>query len=381
MYFRKNEVANGVFGHSSGRFCRSAMSDTFLIKGVGLDNHKTDRVSLQSRATQLRKTPESKKITTRPKKKSFKEMSTCKPGYSEILQMHIVNKTRSQKEDNNSDKETSEKPKAKKVVMNANSYTLESLYSTDGLWRGTRQPPRLARNHAEPKFYHLHDSYKDSSQGIAASYLCIKQIDAFDQVGRKNNNIKLSLQTTGAEENVTSERDVGDKIGKETVKQWQGDDTCQIAAPASSGTRSESVGNDKSVGIRDGKRYSTCGARQLKTLNCALSRRSLSVDPFLEDEDFQDVDIEHLLKFKTVSRLSRWCDDDSAIEAVAKENSVKTKQFLPPVVGSKWRLKDRYLSELSFNPPTPVLREYTRISQARAVDFSDVAIGSRVCIL
>ena len=366
MYFRKSEVANGVFGHSSGGFCRSAMSDTFLIKGVGLDNDKTGRASLQWKATQLRKTPKGNKITTRPEKKSLKEISICKPVHSEILQVHIVNKTESQKEDNNSDKDTSQKPKTKKVEMNANSYTLESPYS-NGLSRGT-QRPRLARNNAEPKFYHLHDSYKDS-QGVAASYLCIKQIDALDQVGRENKNIKLSLQTAGAEENVTSEKDVGDKTEKEILKQCHSDHTYQIALPASRGTKSESAGNNKSVGIH-GKRYSTCGARQLKALNCALSRRSLSVDPFLEDEDFQGIDTEHLLKFKTVSRLSLRCND-SAIEAVAKENSVKTEQFLPPVHGSKWKLKDRYLSELSFNPPTPVLREYTRISQARAVDFSD----------
>ena len=94
----------------------------------------------------------------------------------------------------------------------------------------------------------------------------------------------------------------------------------------------------------------------------------------LEDEDYQEIDIEQVLRIRgTFSSLS-YTYDDSVIDLVAKENSVKmpSQQVLPPVYGSKWRLKNRYLSELSFNNfLTPVLREYSRLSQARAVDFLD----------
>lgn len=99
----------------------------------------------------------------------------------------------------------------------------------------------------------------------------------------------------------------------------------------------------------------------------------------IPDEDYQRIDYEYFLKLKAVSRLSRLCDD-SVIDAVAKENSAHNIEeiSLPPVIGSKWKLKDRFVSGLTFNPPTAVLREYTRISQARVVDFSDSSLGGQV---
>ena len=378
MYFRKSEVTNDALYHTRRGFCQSAVPNSFLIKGVGIDNDKHCRELSQRNA---RKTLErEKKRTTRLEKKSFRDIAVSKPVESEILQVRIVNKTESRKEDNSTEKLTSAK-EGKYAEINANSYrsALTKLKSLRERGSPHSSQSGLLRNHREPNFYNLCKTNKDEVQHNTESALCIKHIDAPNQA-RRNDKMKSSPQYGTGAERLTSEENIEKEPEKETSKQWQGDKSCTKAHTLERMNTAKEGDDQKSVRMY-GKRYSLDCTGKMKALNCALSRRSHSVDQTLQDEDYQEINFEYLLKLKAVSRLSRMCDV-SVIEAVAKENSVKAENFrLPPVLGSRWTLKDRYVSELSFNPPTPVLREYTRISQARAVDFSDAALGSQVYIM
>lgn len=377
MYFRKSEVDNDAFYHTRGGFCPSAVPNSFLIKGVGIADDKRCR-ELSQRNT--RKTLErEKKRTARPEKKSFRDIAVSKPVESAILQVRIVNKTESQKEDNSTEKLTSGK-EGKYAEINANSYRSALTKLKSLRERGSPHSPQseLVRNHREPNFYNLCETNKDEVQHKTETSLCIKHIHAPNQA-RRNDKIKPSPQYGTGGERSTSEENIGKEPEKQTSKQWKGDKSCTKAHTLERMSTAKE-GDYRSLRMY-GKRYSLDCTGKMKALNCALSRRSHSVDQTLQDEDYQEINFEYLLKLKTVSRLSRMCDA-SVIEAVANENSVKAENFqLPQVHGSKWTLKDRYVSELSFNPPTPVLREYTRISQARAVDFSDAALGSQVYIM
>ena len=378
MYFRKSEVANDAFYHARGGFCQSAVPNSFLIKGVGIDNDK--RCSELSQRNARKTLEREKKRTTRHEKKSFRDIAVSKPVESEILQVRIVNKTERQKEDNSTEKLTSGK-EGKYAEINASSYrsALTKLKSLRERGSPDISQSGLVRNHREPNFCNLRETNKDEIQHKTETALCIKHIHAPNQA-RRDDKIKLSPQYGTGGERSTSEENIGKEPEKESSKQWQGEKSCTKAHTLER-TSTAKEGDDQKCVRMYAKRYSLDCTGKMKALNCALSRRSHSVDQTLQDEDYQEINFEYLLKLKTVSRLSRMCDA-SVIEAVAMENSVKAEHFqLPPVHGSKWTLKDRYVSELSFNPATPVLREYTRISQARAVDFSDAALGSQVYIM
>ena len=378
MYFRKSEVANDVFCRTRGGFCQPAMSNDLLIKGVGFENDKRCQ-ELFHRT--LRKTLKKEKEITVTK--SFNEIAVVSESVSpSSRQVQTVNKAETQKEESNIERSTSGKEEEKQI--NGNSYMSALTSLKERRTRGSiiRRPQSgfgLLRNRAEPKCYSLYEKSEDKDKDSSESDLYIKHIEAPIR-RRGTGTTKLIPQTPSAADKLklTFEKPNGSDTEKETKTQSRSDETCekgQRLDRASSAT----VREKKSVEIY-GKGYTFGAARKLKALNCALSRRNQSVDQTLDDEDYQEIDFEYLLRLKTMSRLSRMCDA-SAIEAVAKENSVKTETFLPPVHGSKWTLKDRYMAELSFNPPTPVLREYTRISQARVVDFSNAALGSQVYIL
>ena len=372
MYFRKSELANDAFCRTRGGFWQSTVSNSFFVKGVRIDTVKYCR--------ELSMLEREKKRTTRLEKKSLRDITISKPVESEVLQVRIVNKTESQKEDNNTEKLTSGK-EGKYDEINADSCRAALTKLKSCRERGSPQSTQsgLLGNHRESHFYNLCETYK--VQHKTESGLRIRHIDAPNQSSR-NDRTKLSLQHGTGDERLTSEENDGKETEKETKKQSQGRHTesCKTSHTLERMNTTNERGDDKSVRMNR-KRYSLGCERKIKALNCALSRRSPSVDQTLEDEDYQEINLEYLLKFKTVSRLSRVCDA-SVIEEVAKENSPKAENFqLPAVQCSKWTLKDRYVSELSFNPPTPVLREYTRISQARAVDFSDAALGSQVYIM
>ena len=363
MYFRKSEVANDVFCNNHGGFCQSAMSNSFLVKGVGIESDKSSQKSLlRSAGKGLKK---EKQIAARTGKYSFNSFAVSGQPLSPPSQVQIVYKTECQKEDNNIEKSTF--GKEDKTPINANSYmstftSLKNLRSRRSLQRPRQLNFGLLKSQAD---HNLFEKYERKAHDEMKSILRTEHLEAPFKT-RRQPTTKLNLQTPAAERQSDTE------IEKEAIQPANDDEACENLQRLYR-TRSAKVRQKKSVEING-------GARKLNALNCALSRRSLSVDQNLEDEDYHQIDIEYLLKLKTVSRLSRMCDA-SAIEVVAEENSVKTETFLPPVNGSKWTLKDRYVAELNFNPPTSVLREYTRISQARVVDFSDAAVGNKVYIM
>jgi len=378
MYFRKSEVANDVLSNTRGGFCQSAMSNNFLIKGVGFEKGKSYQEL--SRLSTRKTMEKEKERNARPGKEPFNELAVYKPLRSLSWQVQTMIKTESQKEDNNVEKSTAGNEGKNKI--NANSYLSALISLKQSSSTGSTRRPQsglgFLRKSTQPaKFCSLYEKREGKTQELAESDLCIKQTEALIQT-RKHDTTKLRLHTSAAGETLSSANEDGAEIEQE-CKQSQSDRT---------GRNIQKLGRTRSAKFQEGKAvetYRKCfsleGARKLKALNCALSRRSPAyVSQTVEDEDYQEIDFEYLLKLKAVSRLSRTCDA-SAIEAVAKENSVKTENILPPVHGSKWTLKDRYVAELSFNPPTPVLREYTRLSQARAVDFSDTTVGSQLYIL
>ena len=118
--------------------------------------------------------------------------------------------------------------------------------------------------------------------------------------------------------------------------------------------------------------------KRFRVLDCVMSRRRQAAEKNIEDKDYQKIEIVNF-KHKPLSDVSGICDN-SVIDAVAKENLLKTQaSFLPQLTGSNLRLRDRYVAELAaFNPATPILREYARISQARVVEFSNSALSSKI---
>lgn len=363
MYFRKREVANDLLASHSRGNLRLLGSNGFLVKGKAIDNHKSwQEISICSAK---KKDEKEIGIIAKSKKKSSKDIAVSKP-FSPGLKVEIVNKTARQQEGNNSQIN---------ITSDAKLCSRELRSPQSGF--------RLLRNQRESKLYqNLCTKYEDEAQdGAESANFYIKRLEFPIQ---KRHVTKLRRQTSpDILPAVTSSENPQEMTEKEKGKRIEdkmlwGDEACQQNMMGSARAYSAKVRDKKAMEIY-GKRYSVGSVGKLKALHCALSRRSQSVDQTIEDEDYQKIDYEYLLKFKTVSRLSRICDN-SVIDAVAKENSMNAVETLslPPVLGSKWKLKDRYVSELSFNPPTPVLREYTRISQARVVDFSDLALGSQV---
>ena len=104
-----------------------------------------------------------------------------------------------------------------------------------------------------------------------------------------------------------------------------------------------------------------------KALNCVLGRKK--VTPSCTDEDYQNFDLEHLERYYSdtpPANMSR------VIDIVARENVTAGRLVLPAVLTSKCTIQDRYLDGLVFNPKTPLLREYARISHAKFYDFSEL---------
>lgn len=356
MYFRKSELDNDL-----SNSCRSlglaAMSNDFLVKGTAIENHNLKKTAAKGKGIPARTT----------KKESLKDMAVSRP-LSSGLKVEIVNKTERQREGQNA-----------RVNM-----TTDIAFSQFKTHRRELQRPRshssarLLRNRPEAALYDLCASMEFENEAQSrkeSTEFCTKQIEF--PVQRKP--CATSKRQASSDKSSSSEtQEMVTENDKRIDDSHSGSDVaCQENRRL---TRASSVRAREKNAIKiDGKSYSMGSTGKLKALNCALSRRSRSVDQAIEDLDYQTVDYEYILRFKALSRLSRICDN-SVIDAVAKENSVNTVEALslPPVLGSSWKLKNRYVSELSFNPPTPVLREYTRISQARAVDFSDLALGSQV---
>lgn len=362
MYFRRNEVVNDVFSHANGNLALP-MSNDFMVKGTAIESKKEAQELSHWKAN--KKAVKGREISLRPTEKKLSEEVVVSKPFSPGLRVEIVNRTERQQEGNNN---------------RTNITTDSSLQSSTEICsrelRRAQYGLRLLRNKKESVLYNLLAKYKDEADCRAESEdLCIKRIEYPEQ--RK---CVASLRRQPSKDILTLPQN-HEMLKTEKCQQiedrhlWKGEaceQNANLARACSARTR------DKAIEIK-GKRYSTGSAGKIKALHCALSRRSHSVDQAMEDEDYQRIDYEYLLKFKTVSRLSRMCDN-SVIDAVAKENSARSIEAisLPPVFGSKWKLKDRYASGLSFNPTTPVLREYTRISQARVVDFSNSALGSQV---
>lgn len=354
MNFRKSELANDL---SNSRRCLGLpMSNDFLVKGTAIENHNVKKTAAKEKG-----------ITARTSKKESLKDTAISKSLSSGLKVKIVNKTESQREVKNA-----------QVKMTTDMSLSPFKTYTRELQR-PRSGSRFLRNQAESALYNLCASveYENEAQSRTESAeLCIKQIEF--PVQRKH--VAILKRQTSSDISTSSETQemIETGKGKRIEDNHSGSyEACQekrtLARACSAGVR------EKNAIKINGKSYSMGNAGKLKALNCALSRRSHSVDQVIEDLDYQPIDYEYLLRFKTLSRLSRICDN-SLIDAVAKENSAYTVEALslPPVRGSSWKLKNRYVSELSFNPPTPILREYTRISQARVVDFSDLALGSQV---
>lgn len=359
MYFRKSEVANDL-----STPCRSlglaAMSNDFLVKGTAIENHNLKKTAAKEKEIPTR--------TTR--KESLKDMAVSRL-LSSGLKVEIVNKTARQGEEQNA-----------RVNMTADIAFSQFKIHTRELQRPrSHSGARLLRNRSEAALYDLCASMEFENEAQSrkeSTTFCTKQIEF--SVQRK----PCATPKRQASSDKSSSSETQDMV--ETGKDKRIDDShsgsdvaCQKNRRL---TRASSAREREKNAIKiNGKSYSMGSTGKLKALNCALSRRSHSVDQAIDDLDYQTVDYEYILRFKALSRLSRICDN-SVIDAVAKENSVNNDEALslPPVLGSSWKLKNRYVSELSFNPPTPVLREYTRISQARVVDFSDVALGSQVLL-
>lgn len=120
-----------------------------------------------------------------------------------------------------------------------------------------------------------------------------------------------------------------------------------------------------------GSRIVTTGSgKGSRALNCVLSRNPQS-NADNSDEDYQQIDLRTLDFYRTskspVENMTK------IIEIVARENAGLAHEvapILPPISTLKCTIQDRYLSELAFNPKTPVLREYARIAQASFYDLS-----------
>ena len=350
MYFRKSELANDL-SNSRRRF-GLATSNDFLVKGTAIENHSLKKTAAKEKGITARET--------------LKDMAISRP-VSSGFKVEIVNKRQSQREGKNA-----------QVNMTADISFPQFKKYTRELQR-PRSRAKLLRNQTDAALYDLCASmeYENKAQSRKESTdLCRKQIEF--PVQRKH----AATPNRQASSDISSSSETQEMV--ETGKDKRIEDSHSGSDGACQENRRlaracSATGSEKNAIKINGKSYSMGSTGKLKALNCALSRRSHSVDQAIEDLDYQTVDYEYIFRFKALPRLSRICDN-SVIDAVAKENSANTVEALslPPVLGSSWKLKNRYVSELSFNPPTPVLREYTRISQARVVDFSDLTLGSQV---
>ena len=344
MYFRKSELATDL--STSRRSLGLAMSNDFLVKGIAIEKHCLKKTAVKEKGI----------IARTSRRESLKDSAISRP-VSCGLKVEIAKRTESQRETDI-------------------SFLQIKKYSRD--MQRPRSGARLSRKQTEPALYDLCASIAcENKPESRSTELCRKQSEF--PVQRKH---AATLNRQASSDISSSLAETQEMVEKRKDKRIEDshsgcDSACQDSrrlARAYSAT-----GHEKNAIKINGKSYSMGITGKLKALNCALSRRSHSVDQVIEDLDYQTVDYEYILRFKALSRLSRLCDN-SVIDAVAKENSANTAEAssLPPVLGSSWKLKNRYTSELSFNPPTPVLRQYTRISQARVVDFSDLALGSQV---
>lgn len=379
MYFRTNQVANDVLYSPRGGLCgQSAMPKDFLLKGAGIKKDK-DRQELPH-LTAEKTSKKGTEIIPRPARNmSFNEIATvCRLSFSPRLQVRNVYKTEGQKVYNDIEESTS--GLNDKSEINGDSEMSALTQSEKCCSRKYLQMERsnswLLGNQMEPMFHSLCDKHEDTAQNQGESNVTnpLKQL--------KSSIVIKKYRTT--KENIQAKA-TGEKL--RVPENQQETETEKREIKLSPGESLESLRRESSGKDRERKAFKTYrkkhgsrGGKNINALNCVLSRRSLLKNQTVEDEDYQEIDIEYLLKLKTVSRLSRMFDS-SAIEVVAKENTVKTETSLPSIHGSQWNLKQRYVSELSFNPSTPVLREYTRIAQARAVDFSDASIENQLYIM
>lgn len=361
MYFRKSQFANDL--SNSRTSLGLPLSNDFFVKGTAIEDHKHLQ-ELPHWSAKRKDGKRNRTVSVSSQTETLKEDAISKP-FTPGLKVEIINNRERQQKDNNTDNtqinKTSDMPLASPTKPSS---------------RQLRRPQcgyRLLRNRNESALYNLCASleYEDEVRFRTKSgNLCVKRIEFPIQ---KKPVVKLDITTSSENQELTEmekDKQVEDNLSRRN-------EACRPHTRF--GRACSAKQNDKNEIKIKGERYSKGSAGKLRALQCALSRRSQSVDQTIEDEDYQHIDYEYLLRFKTVSSLSRFCDN-SVIDAVAKENSASTVEALslPPVFGSRWKLKNRYVSEMSFNPTTPVLREYTRISQARVVDFSNSALGSQV---
>ena len=379
MYFRTNQVANDVLCNPRGGFCgQSAMPKDFLLKGAGIKKDK-DRQELPHLTTG--KTSEKGTgIISRPARKmSFNESATaCRLSFSPCLQVRTVYKTEGQKECNDIEESTLGLKDKSQISRDSEMSALtppEKCCSRKYL-QIERSNSWLLGNQVEPMSHSFCDKHEDTAQNQEESNVTnpLKQLKSSILI-KKYCSTKENIQVKATGEKVrVPENQQETETEKRAIKLSRGE-SLESLRGASSGKDRERKAFETYR-----KNYGSRGGKNINALNCVLSRRSLLKNQTVEDEDYQEIDIEYLLKLKRVSSLSR-VFDSSAIDVVAKENAVKTETSLPSIHGSQWNLKQRYVSELSFNPSTPVLREYTRIAQARAVDFSDASIENQLYIM
>ena len=353
MYFRKSELSNDCFSNSCRSLGLAAMSNDFLVKGTAIENHQLKNTSAKEKEIPVKTT----------KKESLKDMTMSRP-LSSGLKVEIVNKTERQREG---------------YMTTGTAFSQFKMHTRELQRPRSHSGARLLRNRPEAALYDLcaiMEFENEAQSRKEATEFCVKQIE-FPVQRRPCATLEREALSDKSSSSEIQEMVQTGKDKRIDDSHSGSDVACQEKRRL---TRACSArGRQKNAIKIDGKSYSMGSTGKLKALNCALSRRSHSVDQAINDLDYQAVDYEYILRFKAFFRLSRICDN-SVIDAVAKENSANTVEALslPPVLGSSWKLKNRYVSELSFNPPTPVLREYTRISQARVVDFSDLALGSQV---
>lgn len=333
------------------------------MEGVGFRNEKQRSAGeLSGRSCVSRKKKDldnHKKITVKPGKRSPRT-----PIHHDVVK--IANKTEScLEEDNDVNKWGSDEIIEKNGEIRP---SLSARTKLNMLRRSTTSEKSAfsTGDHTESKFYNLFEKYGGwKAWGERPGSGLENNKHNSNQEGLRHRKAKcIPEQAAGGEKlklELTTE--------KETMKKSRHCDAVSQNSLVSAKTKSVTRGMHS--------------AERLRTqLNCVWSRGS-SIGP-LEDEDYLVIDLDHLLRGKqrAVSPVPR-AYDDSVIDLVAKENSVEMMQdILPPVCGSKWTLKNRYVSELCFdNLLTPVLREYARISQARVVDFSEVEFGSDIHVL
>lgn len=333
MYLRKSEIVNDVFSHTLGGL-RQPISNGFMVQGTAIRSKRNMQDLSHSKGSD--RVVKGKEISIRPaQEKSSQENFVCNKPFSPRLRVKINNKT-----------------------------------------ERTQFGLRLLRNQKESALHNLATKYKSEADSRTETPGVFRS--RVDSPSQRKSIARTRSQSTNdiSTLSLNNERIKTDGCQQTEDKLYWSGGTCEqnVNLKRSCSANRE----EKRIEIK-GKRYSAGSAGRIKALHCALSRKRDAADQKIPDEDYQRIDYEYFLKLKAFSRLSRLCDD-SVIDAVAKENSAHSieKISLPPVIGSKWKLKDRFVSGLTFNPPTAVLREYTRISQARVVDFSDSSLGGQV---